>query len=323
MGGTAWSDAYYSSRAAHLRATGRSAFGYDEDIRAGKAAARVHEKMDPKEIKNGCRESRDSDVHPMSNAVAVLFDVTGSMHAVPRMLQKNLCTLMGLCLRKGYLEDPAILVGAIGDATCDRAPLQVGQFESGNEIEGDLNRLFLEGGGGGQQTESYELAFYFLARKAAMDCLDKRGKKGYAFLIGDEMPYPRVKRREVKRVFGDRLQADIPLRDIVEEAKQKFEIYFILPNLTSYYDDPRVFECWRSLLGQNAMKLEDPIGISELIASTIGLAEDSVVLSDLAIDLHAAGTDMAVAKSVATTLATVPAGTAVDLSDEGTGLTRF
>jgi hypothetical protein len=71
------------------------------------------------------------------------------------------------------------------------------------------------------------------------------------------------------------------------------------------------------------MKLEDPIGISELIASTIGLAEDAVVLSDLAIDLHAAGTDMAVAKSVSTTLATVPAGTAVDLSDEGTGLTRF
>ncbi len=121
--------------------------------------------MNPALMKNGVREARDSDAHPISNPVAVMFDVTGSMQTVPRILQKNLPTLMGLCLRKGYLDDPAILIGAIGDATCDLVPLQVGQFESGNEIENDLNNLYLEGGGGGQQMESYELALYFLARK--------------------------------------------------------------------------------------------------------------------------------------------------------------
>ena len=257
MGATAWSDAHYHSRALHLLRTGRSAFGYDEDIRTGTVRAGVHEKMDPSKLKNGRRESRDSDAHLESKAVAVFFDVTGSMDRVPRILQKNLCTLLGLCLRKGYLGDPAILVGGIGDATCDVAPLQIGQFESGNEIEDDLNRLFLEGGGGGQQTESYELALYFLARKTAIDCHEKRGKKGYAFLIGDEMPYPKVKRREVKRVFGDRLQADIPIRDILAEAGEKFEIYFILPNLTSYYHDPKIMDCWRKLLGQNVLRLEN------------------------------------------------------------------
>ena len=323
MGGTAWSDAHYRSRAAYLRARGRSAFGYDEDIRTGKKAVGVHARMDPARMKAGRRESRDSDAHPVSNAVAVLFDVTGSMQMVPRILQKNLCTLMGLCLRKGYLVDPAILVGAVGDATCDRVPLQVGQFESGNEIEEDLNRLFLEGGGGGQQTESYELALYFLARKTAMDGLEKRGKKGYAFLIGDEMPYPRVKRKEVRQVFGDVLQADIPLRDILEEARQKFEIYFILPNLTSYYHDRKIWKCWQSLLGQNAMKLEDPAGISELIASTIGLAEDTVALGDLTTDLTDAGTDRAVAKMISTALAHVPTGTALRYDAEGTSLSRF
>jgi hypothetical protein len=34
----------------------------------------------------------------------------------------------------------------IGDATCDRAPLQIGQFESGIEINQDLAKLWLEGG---------------------------------------------------------------------------------------------------------------------------------------------------------------------------------
>ena len=117
-------------------------------------------------------------------------------------MQKNLCQLMGLLLRKGYLAHPQILIGGIGDATCDRAPLQIGQFESGIEIDQDLAKLWLEGGGGGQQTESYELAMYFMARKTAIDCYENRGQRGYLFLIGDEMPYRRVKRKEVAGILG-------------------------------------------------------------------------------------------------------------------------
>ena len=64
----------------------------------------------------------------------------------------------------------------------------------------DLGKLFLEGGGGGQLTESYELAMYFMARHTSIDCHEKRGKRGYLFIIGDEMPYPKVKRREVAQL---------------------------------------------------------------------------------------------------------------------------
>lgn len=319
MGTTRWSDNHYRKRAANLRAKGESAFGYDDDIRMQRVAAEVNPLMDPARLKGGMRLARDSETHPTSNAVAVLFDVTGSMHNVPRILQKNLCTLFSLLLRRDYLDDPAILIGGIGDATCDRAPVQVGQFESGNEIEDDLSRLFLEGGGGGQKTESYELAFYFLARKTAIDCQEKRGRKGYAFLIGDELPYRRVKRREVEHVFGDKLQADIPIRDIIEEARQKYEIYYILPNLTSYYDDPEILRVWRKLLGQNVLRLDDPAGISELIASTIGLSQSAFEWSDLSDDLHAAGTSKTVARAVATALAELPPGKSLD----GTGLTTF
>ncbi len=318
MGTTRWSDQHYRTQAAHRRATQRSAFGYDEDIRAQKVAAKVHPLMDPSGLRNRCRESRDSATHPASSAVAVLFDVTGSMHRVPRILQENLCNLFGLLLKQGYVKDPAILIGGVGDATCDLAPLQVGQFESGNEVEDDLGRLFLEGGGGGQKTESYELALYFLARKTAIDCQEKRGRKGYAFLIGDELPYKRVKRREVKHVFGDKLPGDIPIRDIIAEAQQKYEIFFVLPNLTSYYDDPEILRVWRSLLGQNVLRLDDPRGISELIASTIGLAEDAVRWDDLVGDLHQAGTQQTVAQSVSTALAELPAGNL-----RGTDLTTF
>ena len=305
MGYTLWSDAHYRRHAAELAAAGRSAFGFDQDIREHRAAAGVHPLMDPARLTNGRRESRDSTAHPTSRAVAVMFDVTGSMHTVPRILQKNLCRLFDLLVDKHYLTDPAILVGGIGDATCDVAPLQVGQFESGNEVEDDLGRLYLEGGGGGQKTESYELALYFLARKTAIDCWEKRQTKGYAFLIGDEMPYGRVKRKEVKYVFGDDLQADIPIQQIVAEVQKKYELFYILPNLTSYYDDPQVLPTWQKLLGQNAFRLPDPAAISESIAATIGLAEGSARFDEIESDLQEAGASGKVAAAVSSALAAV------------------
>src|SRR5206468_3075582 len=147
-------------------------------------------------------------------------DVTGSMSTVPRVIQENLPKLMGLLLRKGYLDHPHILVGAIGDVpNPDRAPLQVGQFEAGIEIENDLTNLYLEGGGGGGMSESYELGMYFIARHTKIDCFDKRGEKGYLFLIGDEMPYKKVKKSEVEKIIGDKLQADISVEELVQELE--------------------------------------------------------------------------------------------------------
>src|SRR5262245_31859455 len=118
MGSGVWSTDVYT-RAETLRAARRaSAFAYSDS-----GARVVHPTLDPHGV--GMRESRDSAEHPRSLAVAVLFDVTGSMGGVPRVLQTKLPQLFGLLLRKAYATDPQILFGAIGDATCDRIPLQV------------------------------------------------------------------------------------------------------------------------------------------------------------------------------------------------------
>jgi hypothetical protein len=327
MGGTFWSDEHYRQRASFLRRAGKSAFEYhDSTMRLPDRDRRVHDKMNPYGIAS--RESRDGQEHPDSRAVGVLFDVTGSMGCVPRILQENLCQLMGLLLRKGYLAHPQILIGGIGDATCDRAPLQVGQFESGIEIDQDLAKLWLEGGGGGQQTESYELAMYFMARHTSIDCLEKRGLRGYLFVIGDEMPYRSVKRKEVNKLIGDRLGEDIPLEQMVRELEGRYDTYFILPNLTSYYDDPKIHGRWVEQLGQNVLRLEDPSGISELIAATIGLAEGVVDLDGVHRDLVNAGCDSvsdAVTRALVPVAQAGPRAGAIDLPPlgPGSGLTRL
>ncbi|GAA4155456.1 hypothetical protein [Actinomadura keratinilytica] len=271
MGSGRWSTDVYAAAAEYRKATGASAFAYSDS-----GATTVHPDLDPSGVV--VRESRDSDEHPESLAIAVLFDVTGSMRRVPRTLQTRLPDLLGLLLRKGYVEHPQIMFGAIGDATCDRAPLQIGQFESDNRMDDDLGKILLEGGGGGQMTESYELAMYFMARHTALDCVEKRGKRGYLFIIGDELAYPAVKRAEVARLIGRAPKEDVPVADIVRELQRKFEVFFIIPEGGYHAGDPRLRDFWQDLLGQNVLYLDDPAAVCETIALTIGLGEDAIDL---------------------------------------------
>ncbi|MEJ3743831.1 hypothetical protein WEI85_11130 [Actinomycetes bacterium KLBMP 9797] len=285
MGSGRWSTDVYDAADRYRRATGASAFAYSDG-----GARTVHPRLDPRDVR---RESRDSAEHPDSLAIAVLFDVTGSMRRVPRVLQARLPRLLGLLQRKEYVRDPQIMFGAIGDATCDRVPLQIGQFESDNRMDDDLGRIVLEGGGGGQRTESYELALYFMARHTSIDCYEKRGRRGYLFIIGDEMAYPAVKAREVRRVIGDNLSEDLALRQVVAEARRKFDVYYLLPAGSSYAGDPEVLDFWRDLLGQNAVELDDLDAVSETIALTIGLAEGTVDLNTGLHDLAEVGSHAA------------------------------
>ena len=314
MGGSSWSDDHYRDRAAHRVATHAPTFAHDTAVRSGTAATTIHASLDPRKIKNGVRESRDSDAHPNSKALTVFFDVTGSMGGIPRRLQTELPKLQALMLRKNYCVDPQILMGAIGDWNGDKAPLQVGQFESGIEMEDNLTNFFLEGGGGGQNTESYQNALYFLARKTSTDCFEKRGQKGYAFLLGDEHPYAVSTKREIKEIFGDDVEADIPLAQLVREAQEKWEIFFIIPKESSTAaSDRRLESHWQEIIGAEHVILLDKVeAVCEVIGSTVGLLEGSVDHAGLVADLKDVGsTDAsakAAAKAVKSVKAIVPAG---------------
>lgn len=318
MGGSSWSDDDYADRVSVRSATkGVASFDYDHDIKAGKTAAKVHDLLSPKDLK--VRESRDSDAHPTSNAIMVGLDVTGSMGAVVKKIHEKLPLLMGLLTRKNYVPDPQIMFSAIGDAWCDRTPLQVGQFESGAEMETDLSNFHLEGGGGGQQTESYELFAYVGARKTSIDCFEKRGKRGYCFIIGDEMAYPKVSRDQVTRLINAELEADIDTRAIFKELQTKYNVFYIIPQGSSNFSDKRITDHWKELLGpEQVLLLPDPTGVSELIAMQIGLCEGVTSVDDASKDLVDHGTSTALVSVVANAVSKsydggamtkVPAGT--------------
>lgn len=273
MGGGAWSSDFYRDQEEVRKRSGRSTFSYDASLATRARHEReVHASLNPKGVT--FRESRDNEEHPESNAVAVFFDVTGSMHSVPRVLQEKLPNLMDTLNASGYIKDPQVFFGAVGDSVSDRGPLQVGQFESDNRVIEAFENMWLEGGGGYTCEESYQNALYFAARHMELDCVEKRNKKGYLFLIGDEMPYLEVRAKEINRLMGEgTLQDDIPLADILAEAQAKFNVYMIIPTATSHGNDPRVQDTWRKLLGQNVLLTDNIEGICEIIAMTVGVNE--------------------------------------------------
>ncbi len=300
MGFSNWSDAAYDARQGQRQAKNQTAFTYDQHVRTT-GVVQIHPQMDPQNV---VRESRDSDEHPHSVAIGVIFDVTGSMGMVPRVLQTKLGALMRVLIQKGYVEDPQILWGAVGDAYTDRVPLQIGQFESGLEMDDELGKIYLEGGGGGQVHETYELAMYFMARHTAIDCWEKRGKKGYLFTIGDEMPYDVVRAQQVNTHISDDQRRDIKVGEIVKEVTQRYEYFHIIPTDTSHGRNPQVQNAWKKLLGERVLLLEDAASVCETIALMIGLNEGTIDnLDDGTIDLVSAGHDQAAVAVAKTALA--------------------
>jgi hypothetical protein len=245
-----------------------------------------HALMNPHGLK--VRESRDSATHPESLGIFFALDVTGSMGSIPEMLaRKELPTFMKTLLDCG-VRDPQVLFLAVGDATCDKAPLQIGQFESAaKEMDQWLTWSFLEGGGGSQLTESYELAMYTAARHTAMDCFEKRKHRGYFVMTGDENPYPAVSKRQVEGLIGDVLPADLPVADVVKELQKTFEPFFLIP------DQQRRTRCertWRDLLGDHVICMEDPVDTCYVTSGLIGLCEGAIAdLDALAARLRTAG----------------------------------
>ena len=229
----------------------------------------VHPLMRPDGVK--VRESRDSASHPSSLAITLALDVTGSMGAIPELLAKEeLPGLIKMLMAHG-VSDPQVCFMAIGDAFHDRAPLQVGQFESTAELMDQwLTWSWLEGQGGDPGHESYELALYFAARHLELDCFRLRGKRGYLFMTGDEKPYPHLSRTVVRSVLGDELEDDLPLSVVVDEAQRSLEPFFLIPDLERRRQCERA---WRDALGDRVVCMESPRDTTACIAAIVAMNE--------------------------------------------------
>lgn len=244
----------------------------------------INKEMNPNGV--SIRESRDSDEHPESVSIIIGLDVTGSMGRVPHHLVKEgLPHMMSDIMDKG-INDPQILFLAIGDHKYDKAPLQVGQYESSDELMDKwLTSVYLEGGGGGNHGESYFLAWYFAAYHTSIDCFEKRNKKGYLITIGDEPYHKTISSKQLKDIMGnkpnpidpfneeewddDEVNDTITAKSLFEKAKEKYDIYHIHIHQTKEGKKESTVEEWYELLGDNLFVADNKEDVPGIISNIV------------------------------------------------------
>jgi hypothetical protein len=238
----------------------------------------LHEDLDP--TKFTVRESRDSDLNPLSTAIMVGVDVTGSMGRLSDYFVKTgLGILFEEILDRKPVTDPHLMVLAIGDVVYDSAPIQASQFEADITIAQHLEKIYVEQGGGGNSFESYDMPYYIAANKTSIDCFEKRGKKGYLFTIGDEPPPEKTTKEHITKFTGDTPQGDIYFKDLIEQTQKMYNCYHIIVAERGTYAGnigfalDRVKTKWVDLLGQNVIVLTDSTKLSEVIVSIMEINE--------------------------------------------------
>jgi len=234
----------------------------------------MHNDLDPKGIK--VRESRDSADNPNSTPLIVGIDVTGSMGMIADVIaREGLGTLFTGILDRKPITDPHVMFMAIGDANCDQAPLQVSQFEADKRIIEQLTNIYLEHGGGGNSFESYNLPWYFAAFHTVHDSMEKRGKRGYLFTIGDEEAPQPLTRAQIKQFIGDDVEAELSTQDLLQLAQRTYDVYHVIIEEGSHARThmSRVVDSWTALLGQRVIQLADHRRLAETIVSAIEVAE--------------------------------------------------
>ena len=229
----------------------------------------VERKAHPSMIPTGIdfREARDSEVHPNSFPIILGLDVTGSMGHIPHDLIKDgLPKLMGGIIQNG-VPDASLLFLGIGDHECDSYPLQVGQFESGDdELDMWLTRTYIESGGGGNAGESYLLAWYFAAFHTQTDAFEKRNEKGILVTIGDEPNLKTLPASAIREIMGNGQQTYSEI-DLLEEVKKRYEVFHV-----SVCHSQRAIEAekgWKTLLGENCISVNDYKTIPEVIKNLV------------------------------------------------------
>ncbi len=230
--------------------------------------------LDPAKFK--FREAVDSEANPLTTPIILGSDITGSMGILAETVTKvGFGKIMKELYARKPVTDPQILCMAIGDATCDQAPVQATQFESAVEpIVQELADIYLEAGGGSNPGESYALAWAFAAYKTKCDAIRKRHRKGYLFTIGDECALPTVKRQELERFLGLNAPLDLSTPVLLEDVQKDWNIFHLIIKPVS---SQPVEASWKALLGQRAVLAPDVETMAEGIVSIIQMCEGAAL----------------------------------------------
>ena len=232
------------------------------------------------------RECCNSDEHPNTIPVILGLDLTGSMGAACKECADALGVIMKSLYKK--FKDIEFCIMGIGDLAYDRGSVQMSQFESDIRIAESLDKIWREGGGGGNGYESYSVAWYMGLKRTKLDCW-KQGRKGIIITMGDEPMNPYLPYRKLNDYTNSNESRDVNTNSLYSEAKEKFDIFHIaIDDRDSCYSmyDSDIKNSFGQLLGkrlkvstiQNLAKtieecITESVGAGAMVTTTTAQAE--------------------------------------------------
>ena len=151
----------------------------------------------------------------------IAVDVTGSMASWPFEIFDRLPLLYNTLSQ--YRENLEICFVAIGDAGCDRWPLQATTFAGGYDLEQLLGSLYGEGGGG-DAPESYGLFAHWVNTHVQTPAA---GETPFLIVFGDAPMHPTVPRQQITRYLGDKTNGDVDAIAAWRQVCRNWNVWFL------------------------------------------------------------------------------------------------
>lgn len=219
--------------------------------------------------------------------VVYAFDVTGSMDNLPKIIFDKMPMMAGQLIEHGYFEDLMISLSAVGDILSDQAPLQVCDFSVIKNLDEWLQRIWLEGNGGGQAHESYELIAYFYARMCEMP----NAKTPVFLFTGDEGFRENLPADTLRKYFGGGLE-NTDAKSIFQELKKKFKGNVFLIHRRYHQDDQdrEIVAQWENVLDrEKIIKLSNDLAIADVTLGVFVIITGKRTLEEYLSDMKTRG----------------------------------
>lgn len=276
MGGSSYDRDVYSSSSSSGWGSSYSSFGASSYSSQRLSSSTLHSSM---RANGKILESKTK------TPIIIVLDVTGSNIDFAKVVYDKLPMFYGQIEQKGYLNDFDVAICAVGDAYSDDYPMQIGSFAKGIKLDSWIEKLVLEGNGGGQRKESYELMAYYLLQNTRF----APGSKPIIFFIGDEMPYPTVNKSQAKEFGIECLEGGIEPFGLLRE-KVDDNVFMLLNKYCGRRFESDITSCWQKLLApEHVIKIREEKSIVDLMLGIISMVSESRTLETYKIDMLGRG----------------------------------
>lgn len=223
----------------------------------------------------------------IKHPIVFALDVTGSMGDWTKIIYDKMPMFYGQIMMQNYLKEPAISFCAVGDYTCDEAPLQITEFKQGKEIDSLLAKMYLEGGGGGSHYESYELASYFYETNVDLT----PAEMPFFFVTGDESFYEKIPEKHIFRIMGKSIEGNfIIARDTWKNLMKKYNVFLIKKPYEEERREITIIKQWNETIGEErVLMINNAKACVDVMLGAIALTSGHRNLEEYIVDMQKRG----------------------------------